>query len=549
MKKAQREDEKYKEEIVRTSQMRSGCNERCPDAALAASGHFVIGGGTRAGRRYMFDARETGDTLYTRDTLRVTPRRWALRRAANVLLGENIQWSGQLLVARAMALIRFGGEKDGWGESGQGGWEKEEERNGPSAGPLKKNGTREDFPSRRLSPRSFAASVWIRSVEDGTIKPTFTIKPATLDSDDITLHNRNFIEGQAIDIDIKRLSIDSYARLLFLKDIKIEVYSSKPLKSACVGEDSYFQHERKEAPENYPDYPMSVILRRDISAFVLWERLPCGQFISSREQSKLVVDYQRMIPLFASYYSSRSSCFASMTLIGIFVRSRGELDGSYREVFFLDGIRDRELHRVPQPAREIGLSSERSSIVSSILCLSWTILRHFRADRRARAYRTEDWSFGGSGKDGRKENEKENRERDRSSLLGFKISSTVLENREKTTLRSAKLKEQAGWFLRGELENRKMKTGDGARDRERTRLFVNPKSYDYLYVQRRGSDELLSQSGAVSNGASMSPQPHHAADNNNDAKKNNPPRIPSSVNNHVEAYKKRWKRGLNADMS
>jgi len=36
---------------------------------------------------------------------------------------------------------------------------------------------------------------------------------------------------------------------------------------------------------------------------------------------------------------------------------------------------------------------------------------------------------------------------------------------------------------------------------------------------QRGSDELLSQSGAVSNGASMSPQPHHAADNNNDAKK------------------------------
>ncbi|XP_011310460.1 polypyrimidine tract-binding protein 1 isoform X5 [Fopius arisanus] len=35
----------------------------------------------------------------------------------------------------------------------------------------------------------------------------------------------------------------------------------------------------------------------------------------------------------------------------------------------------------------------------------------------------------------------------------------------------------------------------------------------------RGSDELLSQSGAVNNGASMSPQPHHAADNNNDAKK------------------------------
>ncbi|XP_043481723.1 polypyrimidine tract-binding protein 1 isoform X3 [Leptopilina heterotoma] len=35
----------------------------------------------------------------------------------------------------------------------------------------------------------------------------------------------------------------------------------------------------------------------------------------------------------------------------------------------------------------------------------------------------------------------------------------------------------------------------------------------------RGSDELLSQSGAVSNGSAMSPQPHHAADNNNDAKK------------------------------
>ncbi|XP_034951696.1 polypyrimidine tract-binding protein 1 isoform X11 [Chelonus insularis] len=36
---------------------------------------------------------------------------------------------------------------------------------------------------------------------------------------------------------------------------------------------------------------------------------------------------------------------------------------------------------------------------------------------------------------------------------------------------------------------------------------------------KRGSDELLSQSGAVNNGASMSPQPHHATDNNNDAKK------------------------------
>lgn len=40
-----------------------------------------------------------------------------------------------------------------------------------------------------------------------------------------------------------------------------------------------------------------------------------------------------------------------------------------------------------------------------------------------------------------------------------------------------------------------------------------------LLLFQRGSDELLSQSGAVSNGASMSPQPHHAADNNNDAKK------------------------------
>jgi len=41
----------------------------------------------------------------------------------------------------------------------------------------------------------------------------------------------------------------------------------------------------------------------------------------------------------------------------------------------------------------------------------------------------------------------------------------------------------------------------------------------YSLLLQRGSDELLSQSGAVSNGASMSPQPHHAADNNNDAKK------------------------------
>ncbi|XP_072758303.1 polypyrimidine tract-binding protein 2 isoform X16 [Anoplolepis gracilipes] len=42
---------------------------------------------------------------------------------------------------------------------------------------------------------------------------------------------------------------------------------------------------------------------------------------------------------------------------------------------------------------------------------------------------------------------------------------------------------------------------------------------DHFMIYLRGSDELLSQSGAVSNGASMSPQPHHAADNNNDAKK------------------------------
>lgn len=37
-------------------------------------------------------------------------------------------------------------------------------------------------------------------------------------------------------------------------------------------------------------------------------------------------------------------------------------------------------------------------------------------------------------------------------------------------------------------------------------------------VQMRGSDELLSQSGAVSNGSVMSPQPNHS-DNNNEAKK------------------------------
>ncbi|KYM77593.1 hypothetical protein ALC53_11934 [Atta colombica] len=49
-----------------------------------------------------------------------------------------------------------------------------------------------------------------------------------------------------------------------------------------------------------------------------------------------------------------------------------------------------------------------------------------------------------------------------------------------------------------------------------------PRKLTYLWLGNhwlRGSDELLSQSGAVSNGASMSPQPHHAADNNNDAKK------------------------------
>ncbi|EZA59197.1 hypothetical protein X777_15839 [Ooceraea biroi] len=44
-------------------------------------------------------------------------------------------------------------------------------------------------------------------------------------------------------------------------------------------------------------------------------------------------------------------------------------------------------------------------------------------------------------------------------------------------------------------------------------------SHECVLLLQRGSDELLSQSGAVSNGASMSPQPHHAADNNNDAKK------------------------------
>jgi hypothetical protein len=39
-----------------------------------------------------------------------------------------------------------------------------------------------------------------------------------------------------------------------------------------------------------------------------------------------------------------------------------------------------------------------------------------------------------------------------------------------------------------------------------------------VFLFQRGSDELLSQSGAVSNGSVMSPQPNHS-DNNNDAKK------------------------------
>lgn len=52
---------------------------------------------------------------------------------------------------------------------------------------------------------------------------------------------------------------------------------------------------------------------------------------------------------------------------------------------------------------------------------------------------------------------------------------------------------------------------------ERMRMIFNRELV--LFCLQRGSDELLSQSGAVSNGAAMSPQPHHAADNNNDAKK------------------------------
>ncbi|XP_043289143.1 polypyrimidine tract-binding protein 1 isoform X1 [Venturia canescens] len=49
--------------------------------------------------------------------------------------------------------------------------------------------------------------------------------------------------------------------------------------------------------------------------------------------------------------------------------------------------------------------------------------------------------------------------------------------------------------------------------------FLQPALPTSTFLPRRGSDELLSQSGAVNNGASMSPQPHHATDNNNDAKK------------------------------
>jgi len=60
---------------------------------------------------------------------------------------------------------------------------------------------------------------------------------------------------------------------------------------------------------------------------------------------------------------------------------------------------------------------------------------------------------------------------------------------------------------------------------------------EYILLQR-GSDELLSQSGAVSNGASMSPQPHHAADNNNDAKKVSDSLIDrSSVKSDIVGYR------------
>ena len=48
-------------------------------------------------------------------------------------------------------------------------------------------------------------------------------------------------------------------------------------------------------------------------------------------------------------------------------------------------------------------------------------------------------------------------------------------------------------------------------------LFTLSINVSSLSLQR-GSDELLSQTGAVSNGSVMSPAPNHA-DNNNDAKK------------------------------
>lgn len=48
-------------------------------------------------------------------------------------------------------------------------------------------------------------------------------------------------------------------------------------------------------------------------------------------------------------------------------------------------------------------------------------------------------------------------------------------------------------------------------------LFTLSINVSFLSLQR-GSDELLSQTGAVSNGSVMSPAPNHA-DNNNDAKK------------------------------
>lgn len=55
--------------------------------------------------------------------------------------------------------------------------------------------------------------------------------------------------------------------------------------------------------------------------------------------------------------------------------------------------------------------------------------------------------IGPSAEVGRTE-EKKTRNETEARFLDLRISSTVLENREKTTLRSAKLKEQAGWLLR-----------------------------------------------------------------------------------------------------